>query len=176
MLRYLFKSDFFKSEEARFQRIKSPAELIASVLRLTEEFAKPDITMNPMSQQVQYMGQHLLSPPSVEGWHWGTEWIDCGALVERVNFASEHFGNLENPGVRALVNRILEAGDDIAPEAVVDSTLAELAITEISDNSRDALIDFATKQSEIAPADQTPRERVVNILKLAGATPEFQRA
>ena len=176
MLRYLFKSDFFKSEEARFQRIKSPAELIASVLRLTEEFAKPDITMNPMSQQVQYMGQHLLSPPSGEGWHWGTEWIDSGALVERVNFASEHFGNLENPGVRALVNRILEAGDDIAPEAVVDSTLAELAITEISDNSRDALIDFATKQSEIAPADQTPRERVVNILKLAGATPEFQRA
>ena len=176
MLRFLFKSDFFKSEEARFQRIKSPAELIASVLRLTEEFEKPDISMNPMSQQTQFMGQHLLSPPSVEGWHWGTEWIDSGALVERVNFASEHFGNLENPGVQSLVNRILEAGDHIAPVAVVDSALAELAITEISDNSRDALIDFATRQSEISSADQTPRERVVNILKLAGATPEFQRA
>jgi hypothetical protein len=122
------------------------------------------------------MGQHLLSPPSVEGWHWGTEWIDSGALVERVNFASEHFGNLDAPGVETLVNRILGAGDDIAPEAVIDRTLDELAITEISDNSREALIDFATRQYEAAPADQTPRERVVNILKLAGATPEFQRA
>lgn len=176
MLRFLFKSDFFKSEEARFQRIKGPAELIASVMRLTEEFGKPDISMNPMSQQAQFMGQHLLSPPSVEGWHWGTEWIDSGALVERVNFASEHFGNLDNPGVQSLVNRILEAGDDIAPETVVDNALVELAITEISDTSRDALIEFATKQSEIATADQTPRERVVNILKLVGATPEFQRA
>jgi hypothetical protein len=129
-----------------------------------------------MSQQAQFMGQHLLSPPSVEGWHWGTEWIDSGALVERVNFASEHFGNLDAPGVETLVNRILDAGDDIAPEAVIDRTLDELAITEISDNSREALIDFATRQSESAPADQTRRERVVNILKLAGATPEFQRA
>jgi uncharacterized protein (DUF1800 family) len=176
MLNYLFKSEFFKSDTARFQRIKGPAELVASVLRLTEEFEKPDISMNPMSQQAQFMGQHLLSPPSVEGWHWGTEWIDSGALVERVNFASEHFGNLDAPGVETLVNRILDAGDDIAPEAVIDRTLDELAITEISDNSREALIDFATRQSESAPADQTRRERVVNILKLAGATPEFQRA
>ncbi|NQW18329.1 MAG: DUF1800 domain-containing protein [Chloroflexi bacterium] len=177
MLRFLFKSDFFKSEEARFQRIKGPAELVASVLRLTEEYGQPNISMNPTSQQAQFMGQWLLSPPSVEGWHWGTEWIDSGALVERVNFASERFGNIDSPGVRSVVDRILDNSDeDLPPDEVVDRALSELGITEISDNSREALIDFAKKQSEIATAEQTPRERVVNILKLVGATPEFQRA
>ena len=33
------------------------------------------------------MGQDLMNPPSVEGWHTGKEWIDTGILVERINFA-----------------------------------------------------------------------------------------
>ena len=39
--------------------------------------------------ECRYMGQDLLNPPSVEGWHTGKEWIDTGILVERVNFAAE---------------------------------------------------------------------------------------
>ena len=27
-----------------------------------------------------YMGQDLLNPPSVEGWHTGKEWINSGSL------------------------------------------------------------------------------------------------
>ena len=39
------------------------------------------------------MGQELMNPPSVEGWHTGKEWIDTGILVERVNFAAEQVGD-----------------------------------------------------------------------------------
>ena len=44
------------------------------------------------------MGQTLLNPPSVEGWHEGTEWINSGALVERVNFAAKEISNIDAPG------------------------------------------------------------------------------
>jgi uncharacterized protein (DUF1800 family) len=185
MLRFLFKSDFFKSEGARYQRVKSPAELIASVLRLTGEFDRPKMAMSPMSFQPQFMGQWLLNPPSVEGWHWGTEWIDSGALVERVNFASEHFGNLDSPGVIGIVDRIMaESGDELTPSEVVDRALDELSITSLSTETRSALLDFAKSQfgpDAAEPANgsttgQTPRQRVVNVLKVVGATPEFQRA
>jgi uncharacterized protein (DUF1800 family) len=181
MLRFLFKSDFFKSEEARFQRVKSPAELMAGVLRLTEEFDRPKQGINETHMQSTYMGQWLLNPPSVEGWHWGPEWIDSGALVERVNFASERLGNLESPGVRAIVDRILESGNgSLTAEEMVDRALDELLITVVSEKTRSALVDFAERDNEQSDGasgkDGAQRERVVNVLKLVGATPEFQRA
>ncbi len=177
MLRFLFKSDFFKSESARYQRVKSPAELVAGVLRLTGEFDRPKIDMNPTNLQSTYMGQWLLNPPSVEGWHWGTEWIDSGALVERVNFASERLGNIDSPGVQKLVDRMLadSNGGSNAEELVVRA-LDELSIADISDKTRSALIEFAEVQVNQSGSGSAGPEEVSNILKLVGATPEFQRA
>lgn len=177
MLRFLFKSDFFKSESARYQRVKSPAELVAGVLRLTGEFDRPKVDMNPTNLQSTYMGQWLLNPPSVEGWHWGTEWIDSGALVERVNFASERLGNIDSPGVQKLVDRLLadSNGGSNAEELVVRA-LDELSIADISDKTRSALIEFAEVQVNQSGSGSAGPEEVSNILKLVGATPEFQRA
>jgi uncharacterized protein (DUF1800 family) len=181
MLRFLFKSDFFKSEDARYQRIKSPTELMAGVLRLTEEFDRPKMDMNPTNIQTSYMGQWLLNPPSVEGWHWGTEWIDSGALVERVNFASERLGNLDSPGVQTLVDSILSSGNgSMSAEEMVNSALDQLSLNEVSDKTMSALVDFAETQigdvSEAPDGDDSARKQVANVLKLVGATPEFQRA
>ena len=65
MLRVLFESDFFKSEDVWYERVKSPAELMAGVLKLTGEFARPREEMIPTHMQSWFMGQHLLNPPSV---------------------------------------------------------------------------------------------------------------
>ena len=178
MLRVLFKSDFFKSEEVWYERVKGPAELMAGVLRLTEEFEGPHPGFPSTNQQTSFMGQSLLNPDSVEGWHWGTEWVNSGTLVERVNFASERLGNLESPGVLAMVDRILAGGNGGAsPGALVDKALDQLVMTEVSAETRSALIEFAEKQDELAgDGSRSPRERAVSILKMIGATPEFQRA
>jgi uncharacterized protein (DUF1800 family) len=183
MLRFLFKSEFFKSEDARYKRVKSPAELMAGVLRLTEEFYRPKIDMNPTHMQATYMGQWLLNPPSVEGWHWGTEWIDSGALVERVNFASERLGNLDSPGVQTLVDRILSgSSDSLTAAEMVASALDELSINAVSDKTQSALVDFAEQQLARTAGepkddgDDAARRQVANVLKLVGAAPEFQRA
>ncbi|MDE0593302.1 MAG: DUF1800 domain-containing protein [Dehalococcoidia bacterium] len=177
MLRFLFKSDFFKSEQARYQRVKSPAELVAGVLRLTGEFNRPKVDMNPTNLQSTYMGQWLLNPPSVEGWHWGTEWIDSGALVERVNFASERLGNIESPGVQTLIDRILSDNNgELNAEDLVERALDELSVSDISDKTRSALVEFAKTQVNQLDSGNAGPEQVANVLKLVGATPEFQRA
>ena len=181
MLRVLFKSDFFKSQDVRYERVKSPAELMAGVLRLTGEFREPRPNFADTNKQAGFMGQDLLNPDSVEGWHWGTEWIDSGSLVERVNFVSEQLGNLETPGVQGMVDRILAGGNgSIAPGVLVDRALDQLAITAVSEETHLALIEFVEQRDQLVvdqEADgQSPSERAANVLKMIGVTPEFQQA
>src|SRR5207249_12235316 len=79
VLRVLFNSSFFKN--ARFKRLKSPAEVVVGSLRLVGGYELPRPEYGDLSMQPAYMGQDLLNPPSVEGWHTGPEWINSGSLM-----------------------------------------------------------------------------------------------
>ena len=85
ILRTLFNSDFFK--EAREKKVKSPTELVTGILKLVGTYQRPDLGLAKYSGATTLMGQKLLDPPTVEGWHTGREWVDGGTLTERVNFA-----------------------------------------------------------------------------------------
>ena len=119
-LRVILNADFFKN--ARFAKIKSPAEVVVSLLRLAGGFEFPAPGIGQLAKQPTYMGQELLNPPSVEGWHTGAEWINSGALMKRINFAAAMLGDFSRPGMCALLNRIQSQGD-LSPEGLVDSCL-----------------------------------------------------
>jgi uncharacterized protein (DUF1800 family) len=87
------------------------------------------------------MGQDLLNPPSVEGWHTGVEWINSGSLMQRINFAAGLVGDVSRPGIKAILNR-LQAQGACTPAEVVDSCLDLLGPLEVSQGSRDGLIGF----------------------------------
>ena len=181
MLEALFKSESFQSKETWFEKVKSPAELVASVLRLTREFERPRREILDNAMHIVYMGQHLINPPSVEGWHQGVEWIDTGTLVERVNFASKHLGNLDAPGVRAIVERIKsQLGPSISPERLVDGCLDQMGAISVSQESRDVLIQFASEQGDLTvdspDANGHADRRVTDTMQVIAATHEFQRA
>jgi len=130
---------------------------------------------------IVYMGQHLINPPSVEGWHQGVEWIDTGTLVERVNFASKHLGNLDAPGVRAIVERIKsQLGPMISPERLVDGCLDQMGAISVSPESRNVLIQFASEQGDLTvdgpDANGHVDRRVTDTMQVIAATHEFQRA
>ena len=105
-LRTLFNSRYFKSDETRLARVKAPVELMVGAIRLAGTHQAPVLGMEQVANQALFMGQGLLQPPTVEGWHEGLEWIDSGALVERVNFAAKELGNVYAPGVQDIVARI----------------------------------------------------------------------
>lgn len=181
VLRTLFNSDYFKSEKARFARVKGPIELVVGAVRLAGSYQQPTFGVDQLARQSFYMGQGLLQQPSVEGWHEGPEWIDSSALVERVNFVSKELGNVMNPGVRSIIDRLAsESGGSLTSEALVDQCLDLVGPLEVSDETREVLIEFADKQGEVnleghQPGDDA-EQKVGDVLRLMTATREFQLA
>ncbi len=179
MLRVLFNSDFFK--ESRFTHVKSPAELVVGTIRLSGDFRQPSLEMIEVANQTSYMGQSLLSPPTVEGWHEGTEWIDSGSLVERVNFAARQLGDVTKPGVRAIIDRLASMdGGHFTPEQLVDSCLDLLGPIPASRETRRSLVDFVARDGDLDLKGHQPGDaaelRVANLLRLIASTREYQLA
>ena len=181
MLRVLFTSDFFRSQDTWYEKVKSPADLMAGVLRLTGEYRMPERAFVGESQRMTFMGQQLANPPSVEGWHQGTEWVDTGTLVERINFATGHLGRIDAPGVRSMIRGVCsQAEGPISPEGLVDACLDQMGARTVSDDTRETLLAFASKRDDLEVAGREPDEeaqrRVAEMLQLVAATTEFQRA
>jgi hypothetical protein len=181
VLRVLFTSDFFKSESVWYEKVKSPAELVAGVLRLTGEFEKPRRDILDRANQMTFMGQQLINPPTVEGWHQGTEWIDTGTLAERINFVTQQLGDLNKPGTRAMVENIIsnisQGQGGVSPERLVNTCLEQLGTYSVSQDTRDALVRFASQGGELDLSDNDEdRTKVAQILQLTAAAPEFQRS
>jgi uncharacterized protein (DUF1800 family) len=178
MLRTLFLSDFFKSEEVRFAKVKSPAELAASVMHLVGDYTFPKPGLVAISDAVTYADQSLMNPPSVEGWHTGTEWITSGSLVQRVNFAATQVGNTELPGVRAIIRRLSAQGRKMSAEEFVDGCADLLGPIRLSESTRQELIAHAQQEGEIRHATKADQQeftqRVGTMLQLIAATREYQ--
>jgi uncharacterized protein (DUF1800 family) len=179
VLRTMFQSDYFKSEQARYTRVKGPVELLVGAVRLAGTYRPPAQGIEELVNQTLYMGQGLCEPPSVEGWHEGIEWIDSGVLVERVNFVSKQLGNPKNPGVRDLITRLADSNNGVySPEDLVDRCLELLGPMQVSDRTRTALIKAASRQGELNLADHQAgdenEERVANMFRLATSTREYQ--
>ncbi|MFQ6030082.1 MAG: DUF1800 domain-containing protein, partial [Dehalococcoidia bacterium] len=173
MLRVLFNSDFFK--EARFEKVKSPTEVVIGTMRLVRDYTSPKLGLHPLANNIRYMGQDLLNPPTVEGWHTGKEWIDSGTLVERINFAADQVGNLHLPGVQDIVAR-LSSENVSAAEQLVDRCLDLMGAYELAPETREQLIDHAQRGGEVKPGTAEHATRVGEILQLIVATQEYQFA
>ncbi len=175
VLRTLFTSDFFKN--ARYKHMKSPAEVVVGTLRQMGgyEIAMPGY--GELSMQPSYMGQDLLNPPSVEGWHTGQEWINSGSLMARINFVAEQVGNQSLPGVRAIIDR-LKAKGTLSPDQLVASCLDLLGPVEVGADTRQELTAQAKQWGEIKwDSDaETAAKRATEMMQLIVATREYQFA
>jgi hypothetical protein len=174
-LRVLFNADFFKN--ARFTRIKSPAEVVVNLLRLAGGFEFPAPGIGQLAKQPTYMGQELLNPPSVEGWHTGAEWINSGTLMKRVNFAAGVLGDFSRPGMRALLNRVQSQGD-LAPEEFVESCLDLIGPLQVEVQVRQNLIAHASEGGPLRWSTEqevsSSKTRVGEMLQLIASLREFQ--
>ncbi len=174
----LFSSDFFK--EARdFKKVKSPTELVVGVLRQTGEFSSPTPGLNQFAVTtlngsliegpLSIMGQRLMNPPTVEGWHTGHEWIDSGTLSERIGFVETQFEDVSKPGVREMVERVGSLDDD--PNQLVDRCLDLLGGITVSKQTYESLIDYA---SELGGMKSDESVGLHNLLQMTASTVDYQ--
>lgn len=178
VMRALLNSDFFKA--ARFARVKSPLELVGSAVKLADWPPTPDPSIQGWSVATDAMGQKLMDPPSVEGWHTGKEWLDGGTLTERVNFAVEQVMDTSKPGVQSIVSRIASAGGTIAPAEFVEQCLDLAGPIAASDDTRRVLEEFASEGGPLTFGNDEEcaksEERIGRMLQLVVSCPEYQFA
>jgi uncharacterized protein (DUF1800 family) len=177
VMRRLFLSDFFRSEKAYFAKVKSPVEHVIGTVRLVKDFTFPKLGLREVALECRYMGQDLLNPPSVEGWHTGKEWIDTGCLVERINFAAQQVSDVSKPGVRLIIDR-LRAVSPLTPEGFVEQCADLVGPLALSKETREALLHYARLGGELRfgteEDDRNAAKRVSEMLQLIVASREYQ--
>ncbi len=181
VLKEMFNSDWFKAATS-FKKVKSPTELIAGVLKQTGEFSYPvpgiqnfaitSLNGSLVEGPLAIMGQRLMNPPTVEGWHTGHEWIDSGTLSERVGFVERQFEDLSKPGVRDMVDRVGSLDDD--PSQLVDRCLDLLGSINVSEQTYDSLVAYAKELSSIENDDVEGSVGVHNLLQMTASTVDYQ--
>lgn len=177
VLRVLFNSDFFK--EARFARLKSPAEVVVNTLRFVggSEFPEPGI--GNLGRQMGYMGQEVLNPPSVEGWHTGREWINSGSLMRRINFVADLVGDTSRPGVQSIIER-LKAQGELSPQAFIEGCLDLMGPLDVDIETVNELVDHVQKDGSLKwDTDddvQSSTERIGEMLQLIASLRDYQYA
>jgi uncharacterized protein (DUF1800 family) len=174
VVKALLMSDAFRSSKSYYAMVKSPVDHVAGIVRLVGGHTFPEFGLQRAADEFTYMGEFLMNPPSVEGWHTGKEWIDTGILVERINFAADQVADPNKPGVRAIINRLQAAGE-LSPEQFVDSTLDLIGPLPVKPGTRDALVNHASKAGPLTFGDANAADqRVTELLQLIVATREFQ--
>ena len=168
VLEAMFKSEHFKSGDIRFKKVKSPSDLVFGISRLVDKYKIPDLDSAELAINTLLMGQFLMNPPSVEGWHEGEEWIDSGSLIERINYASTEISNTSSYGVKRIIEIIIEK--NIAePDDLINRTLETLGYIDITDKTKGMIKEHLRKNKFTNKED-----KILDVLKLIVSTPDFQ--
>ena len=111
----------------------------------------------------------------------GSEWIDPGVLMRRVNFAARIFGDISLPGVQTIFKQVMVAlqGDN-SPEAIVAACLDAMGPLEVGEATHAELMVHAAKCGDLAW--NTTEELIASlrsvsrILTLIASSREYQFA
>ena len=178
LLSYMFNSDFFKN--SFYKKVKNPSELVAGTLKLSGRYGVMPAEGEDVGKlygTAAVMGQALMNPPTVEGWHTGHEWIDGGTLNERVNFAVNQFNDVSSPGFREIMERL---GSVVKSGELVDRCLDLVGPIEVGDETRTALTNYAEEVGDVDLTSDEDRDdnahKIARMIQLIVSTREYQFA
>jgi len=170
-LKFILNADFFK--ESLFAKVKNPTEVVIGTLRLVGNTERPSPETMDWAIDITNMGQDLLNPPSVEGWHTGIEWINSGTLMKRTNFMSEMISDHSRPGVKSIIDQVSRSASK--PEEVVNACLDVMGPLEIAEKTHSELLEHVSSQGDF-DWQSSGVTRTLELLQLIVATREYQFA
>ncbi|MQG52260.1 MAG: DUF1800 domain-containing protein [SAR202 cluster bacterium] len=170
IMRTLLTSEFFK--DAKFKKIKSPVELMVGTMKASRTLEFPEPTFVGLALTATAMGQNLMYPPTVEGWHTGREWIDAGTLNERINFAVGQFDSGQAPGLDDMINEV-EGRGNLSSDGFVDACLELLGYVELGDDTRETIYEDATSQGDYFSGTET-KNRLITTLQQIVSSVDYQ--
>ncbi len=166
----IVESPEFNSGAAYRAKVKTPFELVASLLRVMD--ASPDTTQRSV-QIVARLGQPIFGRATPDGWpDHGDAWMNTGALLNRVNLGAQTGAN-QVPNVAiarwAAAEHVANASPDETVDVVIRSTLAG----DPSPATREVLLGVSRP-----PPTANPQQRlayVANLVGVAIGSSDFQR-
>jgi len=162
----ILRSKHFYSRAAYRQRIKSPVEFTAGLVRTLEV---PRAALNPLALAAacDAQGQELFAPPNVEGWVGGSVWINSGTLLERTNWAADVVWGRSENGLTPFDPLAWAAHYKLSADRAGAAFLDLLLEGELGDDARRLALD--------AGRDGSPDGLRKALQRLANC-PEFQLA
>lgn len=177
LMKTIFSSSWFYDRKNIGNRIKSPIELIAGMMR-----ALPMNIQNPENLIVyqKLLGQMLLCPPNVSGWPNGKSWIDSSTLMLRLQIP-QIWSGLRPLDYRPKEDDDLDMGLKNNPNALAKSfknpniTIDWAYVEKVFNgkNPEDYLIQ-SSKSLDLASvknfSDNSVKMNIINLM----STPEYQ--
>jgi len=162
----ILRSKHFYSRAAFRQRIKSPVEFSAGLVRMLE-VPRPALNPLALSAACDAQGQELFAPPNVEGWVGGPVWINSSTLLERTNWAAPLIWGRSENGLAPFDPLAWAAGSKLPRDRIAGALRDLLLEGELGDGARRLALD--------AGRDGT-LDGLRKTLQLLANCPEFQLA
>lgn len=170
LLDTLLRSNVFYSDRAYRSIVKSPVDLVVGALRAVGVTTSTP----PVIAAMNGMDQVLLRPPNVAGWPGGSQWLNQGTILARLNFLNRLVS------FRSAAAGPLDwiAGVSQTDAAAVSARVLDLTVQgDATDGQRRSIVSFLTTDGVGNPVElngENIDEKVRGAMSLAMALPAYQ--
>jgi uncharacterized protein (DUF1800 family) len=166
IVKIILRSRHFFSAAAYRQRIKSPVEFSAGLVRMLE-VPRGGMNLLVLALACERQGQDLFYPPTVKGWDGGRTWLPSATILERGNWVSDVIWGNATVGLLPFDPPAWANAQGLRPDQGTAALVDLLLQTDLDTHAR-ALI-----HRTAAPATADALRKA---LQLALHTPDFQLA
>src|SRR5262249_22615887 len=135
----ILRSRHFYDPAVRRQRIASPVEFSAGLLRVLE-VPRADVRLLALALACERQGQDLFNPPNVKGWDGGKTWLNSTTVLERGNWGNDIIWGNADFGLRAYDPLAWATRYGGAPEKATGAFLDLLLQGDGGGRARDAVL------------------------------------
>jgi uncharacterized protein (DUF1800 family) len=165
MVSRLLLSSQFRDPANYYKRYSWPVEF---VVRALKEVGWTGFSIGDALTPLTNMGQQLLEPPDVSGWHLGKAWFSTGAMLARMNFASQLAMN-QRFALRDSFRTVRST-----PESVLTEALDRLMPAEYDSGGVSALTDYLRAGGAWSGSDTQLLTKVPGLVHLIVGSGEYQ--
>lgn len=165
VIRQVLVSSAFKDSDNYFSRYSWPVEF---VVRAIKEVGPLGFSVNDALTPLVNMGQQLFEPPDVNGWELGHGWYSSGAMLARMNFASQLAAN------QRFNLRDATRPYKATPESVLSYFLDRLSPTPFENDPYDELLNYLRAGSAWSGSDAQLQQKAPGLVHLIVGSSEYQ--
>jgi uncharacterized protein (DUF1800 family) len=165
VLRRLLTSAQFRNPTNYFARYSWPVEFVARALK---EVGWIGFSVNDALTPLANMGQQLFEPPDVAGWELGPGWFSSGAMLARMNFASQLATN-QKFNLRDLARDFART-----PESLVSFIFDRLSSPHFNADGQRALLDYTRAGGTWTGSDAQVATKASGLVHLIVGSGDYQ--